>query len=1243
MRIFTSALTLTVGMLCINVLGQTNKVAEIARQLMSDHSDIKESDVQNLHVDASHVSNTSGVYYMYLNQQANGIRIKNSTVNAAFSSGNKLVNLKGSPIANVLLKAESAEPSFGLTAAIEGTLSRLGILGTLAVAQLEGNLYSMEIDGGNYRHHTKAELVYWLTAEEELKLAWSFNVDLPDQSHWYDFIVSAQTGEELARVDWQLSCTHLGSHSEAHEGCSHAGEDLNTMSSKRTTLDGSVYNVFPFPVESPNHGSRDLVLEPALPMASPFGWHDIDGSPGADFTITRGNNVHAYEDASNNNFPGESADGGEELVFDFPLNLSNSPESYQLASITNLFYVNNMIHDLLYVYGFDEASGNFQDNNYGNGGLQNDEVRAEAQDGEDFNNANMATPGDGASPRMQMYLWDSGSISGSFSINAPEGLSGTYAATPPADFGPELPPEGFSGDLALAIDAVSPTLNGCSEFINPEEVEGKIALLYRGGCSFIDKVMFAQEAGAIGVLAMNNVIGEENLSAIPGASDDVDIPCIMVSWDTGQLLLDALENEITVNVTMQNAFGNIFKDGSFDNGIVVHEFVHGLTNRLTGGANSSGCLFNEEQMGEGWSDWYSLMFTLNIDNSNPTFRPMGTFASGEPTDGNGIRPVPYDTSFAINDYTYADLGNSSISIPHGVGFVWSTMLWDLTWALIDEYGYDPDLFNGNAGNTIALSLVTEALKLQPCGPGFVDGRDAILLADQLLYEGANECLIWQVFAKRGLGANADQGSANSRSDGTADFAIPNLCQPVFVPPTAGFSASAELSCSGIIEFYDESVDVPQGWLWNFGDGNTSEEQNPIHTYENQGVYTVSLTVSNTLGEDEVVQENAIEYDLPDAPADAEGTAGCVGELIQLSATSVDGNLLRWLDSNLNQVALGDNVEVTLNSENGIYYAQSYQELPIEGFAGPENVDFGTGGNHGGNFTGTVDFEVFEPLIIESALVVSGATGIRTISLYNDLSADGSTVQSIEVDIDFTGEGRIDLNFEITEPGAYSIGASQAELYRNDSGADYPYEFNEVMTIVGSSAGDDYYYYFYDLEVSTFGCVSDLAEVAVELIGEAAFDYEDDDLTVSFTDASIDATSWFWEFGDGGTSTEQNPVHTYGVIGMYEVVLTIDDGCSTTVEIPVGTTSTSNVGAAEGFAVFPNPATTTVFLKNLKFGENRLSLKLHDVSGKLVKSEDFEGEQLELSVDNLNPGIYFISVSEVGGNGILFRDKLTIVE
>jgi hypothetical protein len=113
------------------------------------------------------------------------------------------------------------------------------------------------------------------------------------------------------------------------------------------------------------------------------------------------------------------------------------------------------------------------------------------------------------------------------------------------------------------------------------------------------------------------------------------------------------------------------------------------------------------------------------------------------------------------------------------------MLWDMTWDLIKQYGYDEDLYKGTGGNNIAMQLVIEGMKLQVCRPGFVDGRDAILLADKMLYGGANQELIWRAFAKRGLGFSASQGSSLSRLDQVEAFDLP----PVFACAAPGITVT----------------------------------------------------------------------------------------------------------------------------------------------------------------------------------------------------------------------------------------------------------------------------------------------------------------------------------------------------------------------------------------------------------------------------------------------------------------------
>jgi len=463
----------------------------------------------------------------------------------------------------------------------------------------------------------------------ELKLVWELPVEDIRTSIYTNYLVDASTGAIVEKILWTLECNHGGDKKHScDKNHNHEKVDIvrNFEESIMPPMPNS-YKVYNWPVESPNFGDSSVVTEPWLlnTVASPSGWHTIGAD---DFTTTRGNNTDTYLDDDDTNSPtnGDAAraEGGSTLEFRFPLDINGNPTDYKEAAITNTFYWTNLMHDVWFNYGFDEPSGNFQEENFSASGSGSDFVNSEVQDGSGTCNANFSTPSDGNNPRMQMYL-----------------------------------------------------CNG--------------------------------------------------------------------------------------------------RDGDFDNGVIAHEYGHGISIRLTGGPGSSGCLNNTEQMGEGWSDYFGMVMTIEPGDLSTDARGMGTWLTGEGPDGEGIRPFPYSTDFNVNPMTYGTSTQSNISVPHGVGSVWCTMIWDLTWAFIDEYGFDPDIYNGTGGNNIAMQLVIEGLKLQPCSPGFVDGRDAIIQADQILNGGMHECLIWEVFANRGLGFSADQGSTGSRTDNVEAFDMPPAC------------------------------------------------------------------------------------------------------------------------------------------------------------------------------------------------------------------------------------------------------------------------------------------------------------------------------------------------------------------------------------------------------------------------------------------------------------------------------------
>ncbi len=221
----------------------------------------------------------------------------------------------------------------------------------------------------------------------------------------------------------------------------------------------------------------------------------------------------------------------------------------------------------------------------------------------------------------------------------------------------------------------------------------------------------------------------------------------------------------------------IDRDGSLDAEIVLHELTHGLSNRLVG--NAAGLNWDHARsMGEGWSDFYalSLLNNTNADDPNGSYA-SGAYATYKLSAGftdnylYGIRRFPYSTNIAVNPLTWADVDdvtndmsggitptpitfnlNGGMEV-HNAGELWANTLWGMRAKIIA----DPAGANGNvpAGNVASLKLVTNALKMTPINPTFVDARNALFDADCAVSACGNEDSIWTAFAYRGFGYRAD--------------------------------------------------------------------------------------------------------------------------------------------------------------------------------------------------------------------------------------------------------------------------------------------------------------------------------------------------------------------------------------------------------------------------------------------------------------------------------------------------------
>lgn len=621
----------------------------------------------------------------------------------------------------------------------------------------------------------KQRLVYVLD-DNNLKFAYEFSFREPKSPNYWNILVDAQSGLIIRKENLNLSCNfHPGAYNHDHSTETFIGpvRDYNSNYFSLLLPDNASYNVFALPIEAPTFGTRSLISNPWIPTSSPEGWHS-DGTN--HYTITRGNNVYAYEDTADADVPGYSPDGGVTRNFNFPFSIAGDPYNNMDGSITNLFYLNNRIHDVFYKFGFTESAKNFQQNNFGLGGLGSDYVEAEGQDGGGINNANFGTPSDGNKPYMQMYLWSP--INRYFFYNSPSVAVTREPIVGTAQFGNPLDATGVTANIQLLS-----VLDGCTP-LPTGSLTGKIGLIERGTCAFTVKVKNAQDAGALAAIIYNTPTSG-NVGGMSGTDATVTIPSVLISNLEGEYIKTQLAVNTTVNVTLKDDPATVVTpDGSFDNGIVTHEYGHGISTRLTG--TGVGCLStnqSREQMGEGWSDFFALMLTNKPGDNASVARGMGTYANGQGIMDGGIRPAKYSPNFAINDYTYGDTngmqynnGSAIVTNVHSVGFVWATMLWDLHWDYVSKYGYSSDVTsNTTNGSSRVLQLVTNALKLQICNPTFVDGRNAILAAELNTTQGVDRCMIWRAFAKRGLGLNASAGVKTNINDQVEDFSVPADC------------------------------------------------------------------------------------------------------------------------------------------------------------------------------------------------------------------------------------------------------------------------------------------------------------------------------------------------------------------------------------------------------------------------------------------------------------------------------------
>ncbi|OFY74456.1 MAG: hypothetical protein A2265_08275, partial [Bacteroidetes bacterium RIFOXYA12_FULL_33_9] len=506
----------------------------------------------------------------------------------------------------------------------------------------------------------------------------------------------------------------------------------------------------------------------------------------------------------------------------------------------------------------------------------------------------------------------------------------------------------------------------------------------------------------------------------------------------------------------------------------------------------------------GGSDTISKTNFINIDASNPCSYDMPTSGTQTLTECGGFL---YDDGGVSGVYSVSTTSSTTISVT-GASFITVNVL-------------DLDIEAGSGGS---------------CDYDYIAFYDGLDNASPLI-NGTHYCN-----TTGNPGTIISTGSSitielySDENTTGAGFEIQWNCNYPTAPPVADFTTSVTESCLGVVQFYDLSTNGATSWEWNFGDGNTSNLQNPTHTYATNGIYTVSLTATNIYGDGVISYSDLITINRPAGPSITPQN------ICGVKSTTINANgqgTLYWYDESNggNLLNIGDSYATPIISENTTYYVEDYIETSTYYNVG-EQIVLANGSIFINSNVHYLEFDAYEEFKLNSVLVNADGEGERKISLRN---SSGIEIQSISVNIP-DGESRVTLNFDVPIGTNLQLaGPVSPYLFRSSTGTSYPYEISGIMSITNNSAGNlSYYYYFYDWEISqTTSCMSERTPVTVSVLDLPTLDLGSN-IEVCEGESSVISTGVYntYNWSTGATSSSIN----VSTSDTYSLTVTDNNNC-----------------------------------------------------------------------------------------------------
>jgi hypothetical protein len=734
--------------------------------------------VKNLELDHVHDTGRGGII-VTLRQRAQGVEVYRGNVKVLMARNLELVAISGSP------RDAVADLKGGATFKLDPTRAIIAALNDLYSTPLAPSDFVLtEKKVGDYRYFdfasTQAVKATKIHLSEQLRVKKVF-FQMPDRlvPGYFLEVIAARDGAEIDAFAYVIA---------ASDGRVLLRQNLTAFDAYNYRVwadpdgrptDGPIEDVTPHPTGTPDPAVVANFTAPIMISMEGFNKNPAgiaDPWLPAGATQTLGNNVDAYTD---DNTPDGFSNGDlratvtSSKTFDRIYDTALEPQANQtqmMASATQLFYVNNWLHDRFYDSGFNEAAGNAQANNFNRGGLGGDVLRAEAQDAAvvgSRNNANMFTPADGTSPRMQMFLW-SGLNEQSLTVlpGSTPTVSNTAAWGPKSFDITQTAVVGDDGSTAVVPGSTSPALasiyDGCQPLIN--SVAGKIVVVDRGNCGFAVKAQNAQTAGAVGLVIANH--STQAAQAAPSMGGTPAIPITIGVMSTtfagGNSIKAAIQADPNTQMRLYK-FAGVERDGTIDNAVVAHEWGHYIHHRL------ENCGMNQcRGMSEGYGDFTALQLVVRPgDDLNGTYALTiyGTVSFTAAPAYFGIRRSPYSIDMTKNGLTYKHIvdgtalpmqplaGGGPNSEVHNVGEIWANTMFEGYVALLRQSQGASPRYTWEQAERLMNDYMVAGMKMSPNEASFTEERDAFLA---VMY--ANEPLDMQLFAdafaKRGLGTCA---------------------------------------------------------------------------------------------------------------------------------------------------------------------------------------------------------------------------------------------------------------------------------------------------------------------------------------------------------------------------------------------------------------------------------------------------------------------------------------------------------